>query len=159
MIDLKTEGQPTLRKLVEVLQHYPALIQSKNLQFVISGNRPADSLFASYPAYIWFDGVLSRQYTSAALSKIVMLSDDMKNYTRWDGTTVLPDTAYRRLDSMVQYAHHLQKKIRFWDAPDSINAWQELMRLQVDYINTDHIPELAAYLQHSHDKQSISGTR
>jgi alkaline phosphatase len=147
MIDLKTEGQPTLRKLVEILQHYPALIQSNKIQFVMSGNRPPDSLFASYPPYIWFDGVLSKQYPPAALSKIVMLSDDMKNYTRWNGVTALPDTDYQRLESAVQYAHRLQKKVRFWDAPDSIPAWNELIRLRVDYINTDHIPGLAAFLR------------
>lgn len=159
MIDLKTEGTPTLRKLVEVLGHYPALIHSKNIQFVMSGNRPADSLFAAYPPYIWFDGVLSKQYSPAALSKIVMLSDDLKDYTHWNGMTPLADSDYRRLESMVQYAHRLQKKIRFWDAPDSTNAWNELMRLHVDYINTDHIPELASFLQRSGDRHSISGAQ
>jgi len=147
MIDLKTEGQPTLGKLVNILQHYPALIQSKNIQFVISGNRPADSLFASYPAYIWFDGILSKQYAPAALSKIVMLSDDMKHYTKWDGKSALAKPDYLKLDSMVHYAHQLQKKVRFWDAPDSLPAWKELVKLQVDYINTDRIPELSSFFR------------
>jgi alkaline phosphatase len=147
MIDLKTEGRPALNRLVEVLQHYPLLIHSRNIQFVISGNRPADSLFTSYPPYIWFDGELSRHYSAGALSRIVMLSDDLKKYTKWDGKASLAEPDYRRLDSMVHYAHSLQKKVRFWDAPDSIPAWNELMKLQVDYINTDRISELSSFFQ------------
>jgi len=147
MIDVKTEGIPTLHKLVDILQGYPLLIHSKNIQFVISGNRPADSLFSSYPAYIWFDGELSRSYTPAALSKIVMLSDDLKKYTQWNGRDSLSVPDYRRLDSLSGYAHGLQKKIRFWDAPDSTNAWYKLIQLKVDYINTDHITELSSFLR------------
>jgi len=147
MIDMKTEGQSTLNRLVEVLQHYPLLIHSHNIQFVISGNRPADSLFTSYPPYIWFDGELSRQYSSGALSRIVMLSDDLKKYTKWDGKATLAAPDYHRLDSMVHYAHHLQKKVRFWDAPDFTGAWNELMKLQVDYINTDRISELSSFFR------------
>jgi len=36
--------------------------------------------------------------------------------------------------------------VRFWDAPDTPAAWKVLMELHADYINTDHIRELAAYL-------------
>ncbi|MBS1567332.1 MAG: phosphatidylinositol-specific phospholipase C/glycerophosphodiester phosphodiesterase family protein [Bacteroidetes bacterium] len=147
MIDLKTPGQPTLQKLVEVLQRYPALTQCKNIRFVMSGNRPPDSLYNSYPPYIWFDGVLSRSYSPAALSRIAMMSDDLKHFSKWDGSAPLPDSDYQRLKAMVQQAHSLQKKVRFWDAPDTLPAWNELERLHVDYINTDHIPGLAAYLR------------
>ena len=147
MIDMKTEGQPTLNRLVQVLQQYPGLIHCRNIQIVISGNRPADSLFNSYPPYIWFDGELSKHYSTGALSKIVMLSDDLKKYTKWDGNTRLARPDYRRLDSMVHYAHRLQKKVRFWDAPDFTAAWKELMKLQVDYINTDRIPELSSFFR------------
>jgi alkaline phosphatase len=147
MIDVKTAGVPTLRKLVQVLEQFPALIHSGNLHVVISGNRPADSLFTSYPAFISFDGELSHHYSSAALTKIVMLSDDLKRYTRWDGKSALPPADYHRLDSLVQYAHGLHKTIRFWDAPDIADAWRTLEQLHVDYINTDHIPELAAFFR------------
>jgi hypothetical protein len=36
--------------------------------------------------------------------------------------------------------------VRFWDAPDTRAAWDQLILLHTDYINTDHIRELAAYL-------------
>jgi alkaline phosphatase len=36
--------------------------------------------------------------------------------------------------------------VRFWDAPDFPQGWQQLMRLRVDFINTDHIQQLVDYL-------------
>jgi alkaline phosphatase len=48
---------------------------------------------------------------------------------------------------MIGKAHRLHKKIRFWDAPDSQPAWKTFMDLQVDYINTDHIQQLADFLK------------
>ena len=41
----------------------------------------------------------------------------------------------------------LHKPVRFWDAPDNANAWKQLEQLGVEYINTDHIRELAAFFQ------------
>src|SRR6187402_820664 len=85
LIDLKTDSIHTLARLVEVLGKYPDLTGCPNIKFVITGNRPASSLWAGYPSWIWFDGVLSAQYSQAALDKVVMLSDDFKSYTKWNG--------------------------------------------------------------------------
>ena len=45
----------------------------------------------------------------------------------------------------------LKKKIRFWNSPDDINAWNTFMNMKIDFINTDHIRELADYLN-NHSK-------
>ncbi len=36
--------------------------------------------------------------------------------------------------------------MRFYGAPDFPNAWVNLMDLGVDYINTDHIPDLKKFM-------------
>ncbi|MBE7174721.1 MAG: alkaline phosphatase [Williamsia sp.] len=54
---------------------------------------------------------------------------------------------------MINKAHDLHKPVRFWGAPDVVNAWYQLMKLGVDYINTDHIPALASFLTNT-DKTS-----
>ena len=43
-------------------------------------------------------------------------------------------------------AHQQQKPMRFYGAPDFPNAWVNLMDLGVDYINTDHIPDLKKFM-------------
>jgi alkaline phosphatase len=151
LIDLKTEGVPTLQKLVDVLQTYPSLIHSNKIQFVITGNRPVQQSFTQYPSYIYFDGELHLDYSADALSRIVMLSDDFADYTHWNGKGRLTEHDQQILQTAVAKAHALHKKVRFWDAPDFINAWQQFMALDMDYINTDHIAELSTFFQHFTD--------
>jgi alkaline phosphatase len=146
MIDIKTDSVTTLNKLVTLLKKYPVLIKCPTLHFVISGNRPAESAFAAYPAFINFDGELQKYYPAAALSRVVMLSADLKHYTMWNGKADLPAAQYDSLQRIIDRAHALKKTVRFWGAPDNENAWRQLMKLKVDYINTDSIKALSHFL-------------
>ncbi len=147
LIDLKTDSINTLNALIVLLKQYPSLINTTSLQFVITGNRPDQSLFTSYASFIWFDGELWKDYSKESLTRIVMLSDDLNNYSHWNGKGKPPAKEWQALTNAVKKAHELGKKVRFWDAPDFINAWYEFMRLGVDYINTDNIVALAAFLK------------
>lgn len=147
LIDLKTDSINTLAALVRLLKQYPLLTGTASLQFVITGNRPDPSLFTTYPSFIWFDGELWKDYSKEALTRIVMLSDDLQTYSRWNGKGKPPEKEWMTLTRAVSKAHRLGKKVRFWDAPDFINAWYQLMHLGVDYINTDNIVALSSFLQ------------
>lgn len=148
LIDIKMDSVNTLNKLIEVLKQYQEIIQNPLIKVVITGNRPAQEYFATYPSFIWFDGEAYKTYSKKALTKIVMLSDDFKNYSKWDGLNALSITDSSILKNTIDKAHMLKKKIRFWDAPDNENSWKTFISLGVDYINTDHIPELASFLTH-----------
>ena len=147
MIDIKTDSVTTLNKLVELLQKYPVLTQCATLQIAISGNRPDVSAYATYPSFIWFDGELQKEYPAEALARVVMLSADLKGYTKWNGEGIIPAPQWDTLQKLVNHAHALNKPVRFWGAPDFTNAWIQLMRLQVDYINTDSIKALSDFLR------------
>ena len=146
LIDVKTDSIATLNALVALLHHYPELEQNPFVKWVISGNRPSPALFSSYPPFIAFDGILHDHYTPEALSKIVMMSDDLHYYTHWNGLDPMPAAEKAAIKAAVSYAHALHLPVRFWDAPDFRQAWDQLMQLHTDYINTDHIRELSAYL-------------
>jgi alkaline phosphatase len=147
LIDIKTDAVTTLNKLVEILKKYPALINNHSLTFVITGNRPEATDFASYPSFIYFDGVLSKTYINEALQKIVLLSDNFKTYSQWNGEGVMNESELTSVKSTIAKAHQLKKPVRFWNAPDFENAWNQFIRLNVDYINTDHIKEISTFLQ------------
>ncbi|MES1249974.1 MAG: alkaline phosphatase, partial [Chitinophaga rupis] len=104
------------------------------------------SKFVTYPDYIQFDGELFRNYSAAALTKIVLFSDDFKSYSHWNGKGIIPKKEWEALQAAVEKSHKLNKPVRFWDAPDFINAWYQFMHLQVDYINTDRIVPLSTFL-------------
>ena len=146
LIDIKTDSIHTLNTLIALLQKYRALYKNGSLKFVITGNRPAESLFTSYPPYIWFDGELFKNYSKDALTKIVLLSDDLKNYWRWSGNQSPSQQELSAIQAGINKAHNLHKPVRFWDAPDYKVAWDRFIHLGVDYINTDHIAALSSFL-------------
>lgn len=146
LIDIKTNAVPTLDRLVQVLQQYSVLINCKKISFVITGNRPAESTFNSYPSFILFDGEFKKEYSADALKKIALFSGDLKNYTQWNGKDIIPRGDKTILYSIIKKAHGLHKKIRFWNAPDVINAWLQFIQLEVDFINTDHIRQLSVFM-------------
>ncbi len=147
LIDVKEDSVNALAALIALLDKYPLLEHCPAITWVISGNRPAVSRYMSYPPFIAFDGILHDHYTPGVLSRIAMMSDDLHYYTRWDNQGGIPDTARRSLLAAVRSAHDLHLPVRFWDAPDFPAAWQQLVGLGVDYINTDHILELSAWLR------------
>ncbi len=147
LIDIKTAAVPTLNKFIETIKRYPELTNTPSLQFVISGGRPNPDSFATYPSFIWFDGELNKTYSQQALAKIVMMSDYLKRYTLWNGKGMLPEADAVVLKTAVYKSHGLKKPVRFWDAPDNVEAWNVLMKFKVDFINTDKISALSGFFK------------
>lgn len=151
MIDLKTAVEPTLTLLVEKLKKYPDVFDSKvngnAVRIVITGNRPEPSGFGKYPLFISFDGNVRLKYDNQQLKRIALYSENLKEFTAWNGVEAMQDKEEKRITQIIDSVHRIGKKIRFWNAPDTSPSWKTLMNLKVDYINTDHIPELAAYLK------------
>lgn len=147
LIDIKSEASPTLEVLVNLLKEYPAITRQKGIRIVITGNRPPENRYSAYPAYIHFDGRLNMNYDVTALSRIALLSDDFNNYSNWNGEGKLPVADSQKLVRLISKAHGFKKRVRFWAIPDQPNAWRQMIQLGVDYINTDHVAELSAYLR------------
>ncbi|MDB5275645.1 MAG: Phosphoesterase family protein [Ferruginibacter sp.] len=151
LIDIKTQPEPTLKALVELLQKYPGIIRNKTVRIVITGNRPDVKTYKNYPSFIWFDGDANKTYSKDALAKIAMLSEDFEDHTKWRGMGELPDTARTALNEMIARAHAAHKPIRFYACPDFAAAWKTMEQLKVDYLNTDHIEALGDFLRRRND--------
>jgi alkaline phosphatase len=151
MIDLKTEVEPTLSLLVELLKKYPEVfdpgVNNNAIRIVITGNRPEPSDFRNYPGFIFFDGNVNRKYDDQQLKRIALYSENLRSFTSWNGKDVIQEKEENKLRQIIDSVHGLNRKIRFWNAPDTKDAWKTLMDLKVDFINTDHIQELANYLK------------
>ncbi|HEY5511186.1 MAG TPA: phosphatidylinositol-specific phospholipase C/glycerophosphodiester phosphodiesterase family protein [Prolixibacteraceae bacterium] len=151
LIDLKTGTEPTLSLLVEKLKKYPEVFDpslNKNaVRVTITGNRPDPSKFSNYPSFIFFDGNISLKYDAEQLKRVGIYSENLGKYTFWKGLEAIPAKEELRLKQIIDSVHSIKKMIRFWNAPDMPEAWIKLMSLKVDYINTDHIPELASFLK------------
>lgn len=150
LIDLKTPVEPTLSLLVEKLKQYPHVfdpqVNENAVRIVITGNRPDPSEFEKYPDYILFDGILNQKYNPQQLMRVALYSENLRKFTLWPGEGEIIEKDKIRLQNVIDSVHSLNKKIRFWNAPDDINAWNTFINMKSDYINTDHIIKLAGYL-------------
>jgi len=150
LIDLKNATEPSLSLLSKKIAKYPQVFDqnvNKNaVRIVITGNCPKPEEFSKYPSNIFFDGKLKQNYSSDQLKRVALFSEDLKVFTSWNGKANIPASEQTRLIHVIDSIHYLGSKIRFWGAPDNINSWKAFIRLGVDFINTDHIDNLANYL-------------
>ena len=150
LIDLKTAVNPTLPLLVEVLKKYPNVFDpavNKNaIHVVITGNRPVPSEFGQYPEFIFFDGYFNVKYDANQLKRVAMFSENLRVFTSWNGKDPIKEKEESRLIQLIDSVHGINNRVRFWNAPDTPESWKTLMKLKVDFINTDHIQELADFL-------------
>lgn len=149
LIDLKTEGEPTLNTLVKKLMSYPPEVFAKNrsLQIVISGNVPDPARWSVYPSFIFFDGRPNIVYSAEQLQRIGMISEDLKKYTEWNGKGLIVKPERDKITTVIASVHKQGKKFRFWGTPDQVNAWKTFITLGVDYIGTDRVDALAEYIR------------
>lgn len=145
LIDIKTEALTTLDALIKLLQRYPELTTNNALQITITGNKPSKQLFNNYPSYIWFDGRTKEHYTEEQLKKISLISENYTLFTKGKKKWPIDHTAKKRIEEAVLKVHATNKPIRLWNSPDFAEAWETLISLKVDYINTDKINELSDF--------------
>ncbi|NCI48161.1 alkaline phosphatase [Sediminibacterium soli] len=158
LVDIKTETDATLKKLVEVLQQYPALTAAASLKIVVSGNRPQPGQYHNWPEWLLFDGDPGRSYSDAEWKRVGLLSANFARYTKWNGKGRIPEQERKTILALVNDAHTHNRKIRFWNSPDMLNSWYGLMDMGVDYLNTDHIDAISQFLRQLPDRSFTNTT-
>ncbi|MFY7814148.1 MAG: alkaline phosphatase [Chryseobacterium taeanense] len=147
LIDLKTEGESTLKSVVSQISKYPEIIGHKNISFVISGNQPAPEKFVAYPDFIKFDYQSLENLTPQQWQKVGLVSLNFKNYSVWNGKGAPTVDDLPKITEVIKKAKAFQKPFRFWAIPDGKSSWEFFAHAGVDYINTDHPKECADYLK------------
>lgn len=147
MIDLKTEGIPTLNAIVTQLNKYPLLTRCPTLQFMISGSVPDPAKWKTYPDFIFFDGRPGIRYTEEQLKRVSMISTGFGSQSRWAGKGKIPEDDLLKISALVEKAHSKGKPFRFWGTPDFPMAWRELMALNMDVIVTDKVQALVDFVK------------
>lgn len=154
MIDIKTDAKETYAALAKVLENYPDILtvtrdgkaESKAVTVVISGNRDPKAMAEQKVRFAALDGRPSDLDGEAPVHLIPWVSDSWRSQFKWDGTGAMPDAERAKLREFVTRAHKQGRKVRFWAAPETEAAWKELLAADVDFINTDKLKELQAFL-------------
>jgi hypothetical protein len=150
MLDLKTKGVDTYRVLKRVMNNYSKLVCSENacpVKILLSGQRPISTIVNEGFTGIGLDGRpddLDKQYT---VDIMPVISDTFKNWSAWNGKQPMEVQDLQRIKALAHRVHAEGKKLRLWAIPDNEVAWSALLDAGVDYLNTDHLPELNAFLK------------
>ncbi|WP_270087292.1 alkaline phosphatase [Sphingobacterium sp. SYP-B4668] len=150
VLDFKEDHRILLPKLIALLEPYrfmfdPAL-NKHAIRIVISGDMPQPSSFQNYPDYIFFDGRFELEYSDVQLQRIAMMSDNLRNYTKWNGKGVPTREEMAHIEQQAARARLWHKPFRLWGAPESPNTWIILEKMGITWLNTDHPDVLKTYL-------------
>jgi hypothetical protein len=141
LIDFKDEQQKVMPLLLTKLLEMKKQLRAKGIDtmpvVVITGNRPPADSFATYPAYVQFDGRPYEQYDKAAMQKVAFISDQYLKYSSWNGKDAITLADSATMTRLIQSVHDKGKMLRLWNTPDTEAAWKSFQAMGVDIINTD----------------------
>ncbi|MEU5319129.1 phosphatidylinositol-specific phospholipase C/glycerophosphodiester phosphodiesterase family protein [Streptomyces sp. NPDC047461] len=160
LIDIKTEGSSTYLELDRHLRRHKHLFTTYArgrvlpgpVTAVISGDRAARApMEAQTVRRAFYDGRLADLGGPAPASLISLISDNWTLNFTWQGVGAFPDVERQKLRGIVRAAHARGQKVRFWATPDLAGPardalWGELLAAGVDYLNTDDLAGLEAFL-------------
>ena len=151
MIDLKTSYEKTLPLLIKKLNSYKGIFDNNqnngSLRVVISGSMPNPSDFSRYPDYVMFDGRMDQNYDSEQLKRVYMISDSFSKYSKWNGKGIPIAEEREKLKSVIDYAHKINKPVRFWGTPEGITSWNTLYEMGVDVIGTKRLESCTSFFK------------
>ena len=169
LIDFKTEAESTWAALEAELEPYAdmlsryenGLVTPGAVTVVISGNRPIDTLAAAGRRLAFIDGRLADLDDAPPVELFPLISDNWTNHFRWTGDGAMPAEESQQLDGIMQQAHSLGYRIRFWATPDSPGeartaVWTRLADAGVHHLNTDDLAGLEAFLRSRQHPQHAS---
>ncbi|MEU7136384.1 phosphatidylinositol-specific phospholipase C/glycerophosphodiester phosphodiesterase family protein [Streptomyces sp. NPDC046261] len=160
LIDIKTPGEATYRALSRHLRPYHSIltvsaggrVRRSAVTAVVSGDRGARiPMEAERVRYAFYDGRLT-DLGGAPASFAPLVSDNWNQHFTWQGTGPMPEPERTALRRIVATAHAERRKVRFWatlDQPGPAREalWRELLAAGVDYLNTDDLAGLEAFLR------------
>jgi hypothetical protein len=154
LIDFKTDGPATYEALAKALKPYAAILSGmhdgqwrpRQIDVIISGNRPIDLIAKDKERLVAVDGRLSDLENGPPADLMPLVSDNWKEHFTWQGQGPLPAAERAKLHALAKKARDQNRRLRFWATPDAPKFWQELQAADVDVIGADDLALLQSHL-------------
>jgi len=154
LIDIKSDGDETYYALLQVLEKYKQILSSyengqttlRNVTIVLSGHKPHQLINNTTSGYVFIDDNLKNISGYPATERYPIASCKYSRLLKWKGKGAISPAEIRRLRFYVAAAHRNGSKVRLWAAPQNKAVWSELLKCNVDLINTDHLTSLRRFL-------------
>lgn len=156
LIDVKSEAEATHAALHAVLKNYAEMLTVFRdgiatpgaITVIVSGARARATMAAQAVRYAAMDGRIGDLAPGAPASGLIpWVSDNWQIAfgSKWPAGAMPKETA-GKLQAFVAQAHAQGRLIRFWNTPDTLEAWRILRDAGVDLINTDQLAGLRDFL-------------
>ena len=111
---------------------------------------------ADQTRYAGVDGRVGDLGSTRPVHLMPLISESWNSHFKWRGQGSMPEREREHLARFVAQAHAQGRKVRFWATPDQPGParkqlWQTLKQAGVDYLNTDDLDGLSAFLRRSVD--------
>jgi hypothetical protein len=155
LVDVKSDATNTYQVLRLVLRRYEDILTrfehnrtvTNAVTVILSGNRARELMASEKRRWAAYDGRLPDLELGASPHFIPWISDNWTLHFRWKtGDGLFPEEERLKLRQLVDRVHAQGRSLRLWGAPDTPAGWQVLAEAGVDFINTDDLPGLAAFL-------------
>jgi len=155
LIDIKSDGTAVWPVLRDTLQKYGGILTEfrsdattrRAITVVLSGESPRDLVAAEPVRLAGIDGRPVDLEATPSPHLVPWVSDTWVNHFKWRGWGTMPADERARLADFVARVHAQGRQVRFWGAPDLEAVWREQFAAGVDYLNTDKLAGMAAFLR------------
>ena len=155
LIDIKADAEETYRVLDPLLREYKSILTRFTptqttpaaITVILSGARPTATVAAQSERFCAIDGRPEDLDLNPPTHLVPLVSDAWSNHFKPPVDGRLSAADRDKLRTLVSRTHAQGRRLRFWGAPDRPWLWNELREANVDIINTDRIPYLAAFLR------------
>jgi len=149
LIDLKEDYTKLLPVLIKELSTVQMLCKrpgnNNSLTIILTGKVPPPAEYQSYPDFIFFDNNLSYEHNASQWQRVALVSLKFSAYSDWKNTGLITNDEKNLVIPLINFVHQHEKKIRFWDAPDDVAGWRQLIDLHVDVIGTDKLRDFQSF--------------
>lgn len=154
MIDIKSDADDTYKVLLVMLEKYKPILSrynsngaiAGNVTIVISGHKPSELISNMDSGYVFMDDNLRQIAAYNCTELYPIASCKYSRLMKWKGKGPIPLTDILRLKFYVNQAHKLGRKVRLWASPENKVVWNELLKYNVDLINTNRLTSLRKFL-------------
>lgn len=154
MIDIKSDANKTYAALLSLLDKYRFILSGyddgrttlRNVTIVITGHKPYELIKDTNSRFVFMDEDLRKAATDSSTNVYPIASCKYSHVLKWKGKGVIPEIELKRLEYYVTQAHKNGRKVRLWASPENKTVWSELLKCNVDLINTDKLRSLRKFL-------------
>jgi hypothetical protein len=155
LVDVKSEAESTYAALHEALTPYADIlttfrgerVEQRAITVIVSGNRAREKMTDQSVRHAAIDGRSADLDLNPPTSLVPIVSDNWQKLFTWKWEGPMPESERAALKAWVDRAHAQKRKVRFWNTPDTADAWKLLLSFGVDIIGTDDLSGLQQFLR------------